>query len=555
MIQQNRKKTIGLLVVWIFAVMAATVCRQLARLSDGTIENLLNAARAGIYLILYAVWGFLLRRHVVERAVKNWLSAIVCLMLFWIGVRSIKFEIAQGILLSRYLWYSYYFPMLFIPLFSVFIALHMGKSEEYHMSYISLIPTAITIGLFVLVMTNDLHQAVFVFEGTVWSDLNYHYSYGYYLIAAWIGFCALFALGLMMHRSKVPHSKKRRMLPFLPVMLIVLYCVLYVMHLPVIRLLAGDLTAVMCQLTMITFVCCIQCGLIPANTCYDIFFEHSTLHAQIRRNDGSVAVACANSIALTDQLFEEVTQKKTVIKGNFRIRTAPIRGGWIVWQEDISNVNELLETLKENMEQLEGGNALLEAENEIAQRTARVEAQNQIYDRILIKQSKLLEQLEDCLLMISPQEKSFRKKMIFLSVLGSYSKRRTNLLLVSEKNNEINSTEIGFGIQESVENLSQAGINSAFSNRGQCLVTIETALAVYDSFEYVVEWMIDRMESFYVYFSATRPTLELRMMVLCQNEIEKDKQHTKMLESQLFTFSSNCRVQKEENEWVIVLKF
>ena len=53
----------------------------------------LSDGRTAIYFITYIVWGILLRRHVVVRSVKRWLSAIVFLMLFWMIVRTVKFRI------------------------------------------------------------------------------------------------------------------------------------------------------------------------------------------------------------------------------------------------------------------------------------------------------------------------------------------------------------------------------------------------------------------------------------------------------------------------------
>ena len=55
------------------------------------------------------------------------------LMAFWLVLRTCKWEfIAQnGTHLGRYLWYSYYIPMVFVPLLGVFIIDHIGKTENY----------------------------------------------------------------------------------------------------------------------------------------------------------------------------------------------------------------------------------------------------------------------------------------------------------------------------------------------------------------------------------------------------------------------------------------
>lgn len=108
----------ALVTIWILAVAAAVIFRHVARLTTNLkLSVWLSDGRTAIYFITYIVWGILLRRHVVVRSVKRWLSAIVFLMLFWMIVRTVKFRLPNTSVWGRYLWYSYYLPMIFIPLF------------------------------------------------------------------------------------------------------------------------------------------------------------------------------------------------------------------------------------------------------------------------------------------------------------------------------------------------------------------------------------------------------------------------------------------------------
>ena len=108
----------ALVTIWILAVAAAVIFRHVARLTTNLkLSVWLSDGRTAIYFIKYIVWGILLRRHVVVRSVKRWLSAIVFLMLFWMIVRTVKFRLPNTSVWGRYLWYSYYLPMIFIPLF------------------------------------------------------------------------------------------------------------------------------------------------------------------------------------------------------------------------------------------------------------------------------------------------------------------------------------------------------------------------------------------------------------------------------------------------------
>ena len=135
-------------------------------------------------------------------------------ILFWFLVRTMKFHFVSEVLypnLFRHLWYSYYLPMMFIPLYTAFVALSMGKPEDYRLpgwKFLLGIPTAV---LFLLVIFNDFHQMVFLFpEGDVaWSDKNYEYGFLYYVVIGWLVFCGVFILVTLYRKCRIPGSRKR----------------------------------------------------------------------------------------------------------------------------------------------------------------------------------------------------------------------------------------------------------------------------------------------------------------------------------------------------------
>lgn len=87
---RERIRKVALVTIWILEVAAAVIFRHVARLTTNLkLSVWLSDGRTAIYFITYIVWGILLRRHVVVRSVKRWLSAIVFLMLFWMIVRQI----------------------------------------------------------------------------------------------------------------------------------------------------------------------------------------------------------------------------------------------------------------------------------------------------------------------------------------------------------------------------------------------------------------------------------------------------------------------------------
>ena len=140
--------------VFVFTVIAiAYACRMLAKFDIG--GPVMNHIRTALYLLLFTLWGFSLDRRIIQRQTLHCLRLTAALMLLWLILRTLKYSVVTDLTAGRYIWYLYYLPMLFLPLLWVYIALSMGKSEDYRLSrgigMLSIIPAV----LFLLVITND----------------------------------------------------------------------------------------------------------------------------------------------------------------------------------------------------------------------------------------------------------------------------------------------------------------------------------------------------------------------------------------------------------------
>ena len=161
--------------------------------------------RAVLYLLLFALWGFSLDRRIIQKQALHCLRLTAALMLVWLVLRTLKYEFVTDLTVARYIWYLYYLPMLFIPLFGMYIALSLGKSEEFQLTgrigALAIIPAA----LFLLVITNDLHQQAFAFDsGVPGKPDNYSYSHGpvYFCCLGWMVVCMFFSLILLLKKTK-----------------------------------------------------------------------------------------------------------------------------------------------------------------------------------------------------------------------------------------------------------------------------------------------------------------------------------------------------------------
>ena len=277
------------MVLTVAALIICAVCACIAA-RYGYYAQPLSTVRAVIYMGLLAAWGISVRTRIIQTQVRRYLLAIAGLMLLWLTLRTVKYN-TYNITAECFLWYGCYLPMLFIPVLAVLVALSLGKPENYRLpkwTHFLYLPSAL---LFLLVLTNDLHQLVFFFPTGVLSTREYDYGIGYYVVLAWMVLCAAASLVLILAKCRIPQSRRYLWLPVVPFVLALMYCGAYIKGICWVWLLAGDLTVSMCLIFTAIFESCIQCGLIQSNTHYEELFHASTIGAIITGRDFSVACA------------------------------------------------------------------------------------------------------------------------------------------------------------------------------------------------------------------------------------------------------------------------
>ena len=97
----------------------------------------------------------------------RWAAA---LMLLWLILRTLKYSVVTDLTAGRYIWYLYYLPMLLLPLLWVYIALSMGKSEDYRPLY--------------------------------------------FICLGWMVVCMAFSLVCLFRKSRIPSGEGKRITPF-----------------------------------------------------------------------------------------------------------------------------------------------------------------------------------------------------------------------------------------------------------------------------------------------------------------------------------------------------
>ena len=453
--------------------------------------------RSGIYVFLFSAWSYSLWNRIVQTQVRRYLLAISALMVLWILLRSIKFSI-ENTDAARRLWYFYYFPMLFIPMLSVFVSLSLGKGEDFRLPRWTKILYLPTLLLLLLVLTNDLHQQVFSFPSGVLSDQEYRYEGGYFFVMGWEALCAGFALLSMVKNCRIPRSRRIRWLPLVPLALSLAYAYAYAKEVYWVWVLAGDMTVSQCLIFASIFECCIQCGLIQSNLGYDELFEATSLPVQITDHAfHSKYVSVAMQRALPQSELRQMQQDTVHLGDDTLLKRHELRRGWVFWKEDISALNQIRKELELTRDELRDTGDVLTAENAQRARWLKLIEENRLYDMMEAQTARQIAMLRELLTELQKTEDSGRARHLLgqVIIIGTYIKRRSNLIFVGEQRGAISVQELLLCLNESSENISVYGADCKAIVKGEGLLTVEQATRVYDLFEAVVETELESLRA------------------------------------------------------------
>ena len=458
---------------------------------------IVNHLRSGIYVFLFSAWCYTLWLRIVQVQVRRYLLAISALMVLWILLRSIKFSIGNTDA-ERRLWYFYYFPMLFIPMLSVFVSQSLGKDEAFRLPRWTKLLYIPTLLLLLLVLTNDLHRQVFSFPSGVLSDGEYRYEKGYYFVLGWEALCAAFSLALMVRSCRIPHSRRIRWLPLVPFALSLAYAYAYVKKVYWVWVLAGDMTVSQCLIFASIFECCIQCGLIQSNLGYDELFEATSLPVQI--TDHALCTKYA-SIAMQKPLpqseLRHMQQDTVQLDDDTLLKRHRLRSGWVFWKEDISALNQIRKELELTRDELRDTGDVLAAENAQRARWLKLTEENRLYDMMEAQTARQIAMLRDLLAELQRTEDSDRAIRLLgqIIIIGTYIKRRSNLIFVGVQRGAISVQELRLCLNESSENISVYGADCKTIVKGEGQLTVEQATQIYDLFEAVVEMGLESLRA------------------------------------------------------------
>lgn len=467
-----------------------------------------------IYSGLLLFWIRSVHTRLLPSRARSCLIAAAILMLLYLSLRVFKYRIAVDTVGIRVCWYAFYIPMTMIPalFLAVCIRIGRGKCRAKWDERLTLIPAGI---LSAVILTNDLHHLVFLPKPGIGEFLGragtYTYGLPFYLTYAWMGLAMASGIVLLIRACG---SRKNRKLILSVALVILLWVVLILLHsfkskIEFIPPYESPEIHIFCMLAV--FEICIRSRLIPHNENYSGFFSKLPLPLMITDRNYQPVYQSADGIeADAEQLASSLTAP-VYPKPDRKLSGRQIHGGYAFWVEDESGVRMANEKLLEANDLLESENTLIEYENRQKEENAYLRSRHQIYHEIAEKMYPYQKRIEVLLNETEPGKEGFRDQIAMVSVLNAYVKRKTNLCLMAYEKETLPLWELQLAVSESGRYLCYVGIRTSVEEGGfgkmpedggnEPALPSETIIALYDTFEWLVEQMIGHTSLLMVSFS------------------------------------------------------
>ena len=447
--------------------------------------------------------------HIIEEVTRRYLVGIASLITVWIVLRGAKYiAFEETEIIARHIWYLYYVPVLFIALLSLMVAFTVGEERPEKYRRIIRPAIAVTWGLAVCVLTNDLHQLVFRFRpGFANWDFDYSHTFLFYLIYGWIALLLVASIAILFVRCRVSASRRLVWIPLLPILFGILYLTLNAAGLwpRVNGELFGEFPEAVCFTMAGAWLSLIYIGLIPSNIGYGRLFRLSGISAQIADRDGRIIYRSEAEDPLPGAESGAVTESGASAdassEGNIRIHSKEVQGGYVYWQDDITELNRINAQLLEVGERLGEEAELLRLENELKEERAQIETKTRTYDEIAEQVSAQSLRINALCEEAETAPERYERNAGMICLLAAYIKRYANLSLLAAEGGSIESGELELAIRESLRYVGDLGIRTDCFFTEKRSLGAQRVLESYALFERLLEQALPALRGLQVTFA------------------------------------------------------
>lgn len=445
-----------------------------------------------VYLALLAGWGESIRDRITQKSMRVFLLMDDGVMLFWLTIRFLQDAfLEENIYLMRLLGYFIAIPAAALPLLGLYAAYGLGRGDDYRMPerrYLLLLPAA---ALIAASLTNEHHHFMYsAAAGEPQPNLYFHPYIGIYLLYLWVLVLVLARVLVIVRRNRPAGDAGplRRIAPFLEILLLVLFCTPYTLSSFLVNVELIEFSAGIFFIEAVSWELFIAIGLIPVNAQYEEVFDRSTVAMQLVSEDGAPLVRSGRAPALPPDLFGTLRSRGSAAAPDGQeLQLFPVRGGYLVWEKDVSRLRRVIRELRQSAEELQQEGTLLSRELRLKSEEAAVAEQNRIYNALSREVGPQLALLDS---LLRKADAAPDKTALFrqICLVGAYVKRRCNLRLIEQSDGVIAREDLDLSLRDLLGCLGALGTETGLSWQDGVLPSPAFALLTLDLLEFLTEY-------------------------------------------------------------------
>lgn len=499
----ERKKSVVRIFVAAALLFAVSGYRQLSMryLPEDFLRSYLVWA---VYMLLLFGWQYTISTKITQKSMRIHLTAQNIVSILYLTVRFVQDAFLYvNIPWMRFTGYFINIAAIFIPLFGLYGAFYLGKADDYRISkkwYLLLIPACF---LSMLALTDDLHHFLYyIVPEEPQPNLYFHPYIGTYIIHIW-------ALGMIMYQVYVIYQRNgttksdplyQKLIPFYEPILLFLFSIPYAATAYVVRFELVEYSAGLIFIIVLCWQLYILVGLIPVNTKYEEVFRRSTVAMQILSPKGETIAVSENAAEITPAMLEALKQNQHFsVTEDIIMHLHQIPGGYMVWQTDLSQINQALRELQRLNAELEEEQDLLAQEIRIQSDEASIQARNDIYDSLSSKVAGQLALIEEVLSKEALSSEDWNR----VCLIGTYIKRFCNLQLTYQEQQMIPISDLAISLQDMAKCMKNIGIRTSLDFCPTSNLEPELILLIMKTLEAILEEADFRLVSMAIHISDT----------------------------------------------------
>lgn len=436
-----------------------------------------------IFFCNIVLWEMTARHRIVWREIRRHITASAFMMIAWIGAETVVSAMrADYPIAVRHVNYAYYIVWSSLFVESLLGVVCIDKSASYRMSlYLRALHVPGYLLTVFFACRDYPHYCQYIEAGGQAWRYRTADIYALLPLITWLSLllAATFFV-LMLRAGKIGRGRRTELLILA---IFSLYVVLiqsktdrralieYIYETP----------ELVCMLLMFLWEIFIRMGIVPSNRDYVHYFENLTTPAVLVDSGGNVQVRSQDGELISKELISDMGSLTDVITGSRQIHKKEVPGGYIVWEDDLTDIIEAKHRLQEIKNLLKGRDEVVSALQTVQSKQAAVLERDKLYSAVFetVEHTEIL--AEQKLNSLMPDDPEFDRYLAYLCVLTSYMKRRCNMVLLADETPFIDASELDYSLREIGGFLRIFGV--AFSYRinvtGQ--VRAEPLMQIYDT--------------------------------------------------------------------------